>query len=340
MASVQMETECLKAFGAQLPKDEGDASEVHQILHNRMAQMRVASDTGMEVDDSTDAKAVRQFRDQTRLRAILQMNMGSAMGMATPAELLFKEPLPYCGRWGERVLQSYAVRGFDGISMESAGGMGIDSRPAVPGPLQLRKFAERVGPHGSPDALRERPIPICAYSQKVESVRAEAASAKVPTAATGITGNLTAVYAYDEDGPSGPPADRAADAENGKRVWPPAVFGSTAAAKEATDITKEIQGTIAQLGVQEQILSCVPGAYPATVEFVLASQRLADAHRDSYSALGIGAVSGSRADVALAKPRANLLSAMAFATGHADLGLAFRDLASGPIESCSRKPWV
>lgn len=328
MAATMVEAACLEAFGVPSSKLE---SSPYDQLHTRVAQMRIASDSGLTLKDSVDKVAVQKAREQARLRAILQMNMGSAMGMANAGELLFQEVLPSCGHWGDRVMQQFAARGFDQVPMARLGGIGSETRPAIPSPLQVGPL-QRVGPHGSPEALRTQELPICSYSQIIEEARAEACNAAAPTFETGVTmGNR--LSGEDE-------SDRISDAEHGRRVWPPAAFQSTAAAKEAADITTSINAVVDQLNVEDKLLACVPGVYSSTVEFVLANQTLSPVHRDAYAALGVGASEGRRKDVELARSRTHLMAALAHATGHGDLGKAFTQLAYGPITKCARKPWV
>lgn len=297
--------------------------------------MRIAIDTGLPIPDSTDAAAANRARDQARVRAVLQMNMGSAMGMANAGELLFREALPPCSHWGDRVMQQFAARGFDSVPMPSLGGLSVDARPTVPSPFQVTSPGEHVGPHGSPTALKQSELPICSYAQIVEEARAEAANAKVPTAAAGVSMGDRLVGDGDEGA-----LDLMAAEEDGKRVWPPAVFQSTAAAKEATEITLAIGNHVASLGVKDELLSCVPGVYASVIEFVLVGKELSPAHRDAYAALGLGALDGQRDSIAHARSMAHMLSAMGFATGHSDLGDAFRDLAAGPMSRFARKPWA
>ena len=356
MASLEADVQksCLDAFGSSKAlKALKPLATPHETLHARMAQFRIASDSGMSVGDSTDTASIRQHREQTRIRAILQLNMGSAMGMATPGELLFKEALPPCPRWGDRIMQTFAARGFDHVSMDELGGMGVASRPGVPGPLQLTKASQRVGPHGSPEALEQQEIPICSYGQMVEEARAQAASAKPATVGAGAAFGMELISEEEDeveekdlaDGEIGTSTgkrkpDWTAEAQHGRRRWPPAILESSAASKEALELTKQIGVVIDGLGVKDHVLSCVPGAYTATVEFVLSAQTLAPIHRDAYAALGLGAPSGKRNDIMGAGKRAQLLAAVAFATGNSDLGSAFRDLAQGPLEVCARKPWL
>lgn len=341
MAAADVQKSCIAAFGHTSSKA---AQSPHETLHAKMAQFRIANDTGMSVSDSIDTVAIRQHREQTRLRAILQLNAGSAMGMANPGELLFDEAIPPCPRWGDRVLQTYAARGFDHISMQRMGGVGADSRPSVPGPLQFSKAAQRVGPHGSPEALRQPELPICSYGQMVEEARAEAASAKPATATAAVVFGMELIEEEEEETDADGPTksvrlDWEAAAQNGKRVWPPAAFQSSGAAKDALDVTRQIGTVITDLGVKDNVLSCVPKAYGATVEFVLSAEALTPASRDAYAALGLGALTGKRADVAEAANRAQVLAALAFATGNGDLGGALRDLATGPLERFARKTW-
>lgn len=338
MASTELETACLGAFGPFPSK----GASTYESLHGRMAQMRIAQDSGISLTDSTNATAVRQLREQTRVRAILQQNMGSAMGMATTSELLFKEALPGCARWGDRVMQTLATRGFEYVDMDKYGGMGASSRPSIPGPLQA---SQRVGPHGSPEALHQTELFICSYGQMVEEARAEATSAKAASAKAAVSHGIlmqdaSELPGFDDDDALPPPTDRRAEAEDGRRVWPPAVFKSTAAAKEARDVTRQVIAVVEGLDVKDHVLACVPGAYTAAVEFVLSAQLLAPIHRDAYAALGLGALSGKRREVVGAGERAHLLAAMAFATGHSDLGEALTALVSGPIDRCGQKPWA
>lgn len=339
MSSV--EASCLAAFGR--PNGNSSAS-VYERLHARMAQLRIAQDAGMHVDESGDDVAIRHRREQRRIRAILQMNMAGAMGMATPGEILFRVELGVCTRWGENVLTSFSTRGFEYLRLKNMWGVGIDSRPAVPGPLQLTSALQRVGPHGSPEALIHTELAICSYSQMVEEARAEAANAKAATIEVGIARGLALDDDddYDDNDESTATTDAPskmdwdAEAESGKRVWPPVVLSSSTIAKEACEITEQIQKTVEGLNVNDRVLACVPAIYPSTSEFVLASQSLAPQYRDAYAALGLGARSGKRNEIRNAGLRANLLAALAFATGHSELGVAFSDLASGTLSRCSQ----
>lgn len=128
--------------------------------------------------------------------------------------------------------------------------------------------------------------------------------------------------------------------ERGKRRWPPAVFQSTSNSIEALKTTRHIQKVIYELDVKEKILRGVPAIYSSAVEFVLSAQDLSAMNRDAYAALGIGALNGKRADVEAARVRAQLSAAIAYALGENDLGTAFQDLASGPLLSCSTRPWT
>lgn len=299
--------------------------------------MRVAHDAGMELEDCIDDLSIRKHRESTRLRAILQMNMGSAMGMATPSEILFPDPLAPCGRWGDRVQQQYAARGVDSVkSIDRDGGIGFEARPRVPGPLQLDPAASRMGPHGSPEALHRVDVPICSYAQMIEEARSEASGNKVATAATGITLGVSTISKSEV-----PVPDRDAEAENGSRVWPPSMMtnGSTGPSIAALEIAKQIQGALDAIVDDPKLLACAPSLYPATVEDVLLAKSTPAASRDAFAALGLGALSCTRSGIAGAGRRAHLVSAAAYATGHGDLGDALRKLALGPITSCARKPW-
>jgi len=258
------------------------------------------------------------------------MNMGSAMGLANVGELLFQEALPSCAHWGDRVIQQYAARGFDNVDMAALGGLAVETRPSVPGPMQVTQL-HRVGPHGSPEALQRTELPICSYSQIVEEARAQATSAAAPTLEMGVAAGNRLI---GEEG-----VDRIAEAENGRRVWPPTALQSSACCKDAVDITQSIDKNIQDMGVDDKLLACVPGMYTSIVEAVLTDRLLTPANRDAYAALGIGAPGGRRDDIVHAQTRAHALAALAFATGNGDLGVALTQLASGTISRFARKPW-
>ena len=349
--SVVLDTACLRAFG----KTPTQTSNVHAMLHNCMAEMRTGVDSGMSPEDSIDDNKIRHKREEMRLRAILQMNMGSAMGMASASELLSEGVLPPCSRWGDQVLQQYAVRGFGKVSLESVARLASDTRPKVPGPLQITTPGERMGPHAAPRMLRAHVVPICSYGQKVEQARAMAASALTASFSAGISIGLDVIDAdeYDSEDSdveaqiTGVPRvahrhDRAADAENGERVWPPLAMSSSGSADETNKTVKQIIEVFdaLSLSVDKKLLAAVSGVYTSSVEFVLVSESLQPAHRDAFSALGLGATGGLRADVERAGERARILAAAAHAMGHHDLGDAFTRLADGPIADCARKPWV
>lgn len=330
---------CLAAFG----KPDGVPSSAPRMLHNRMAQLRVGSDSGMSPDDSVDKHAVRRKREEARMRAILQMNVGSAMGMAGPGELLFEEPLPSCARWGDQILQQYAVRGFGPVELGDMPRLAENTRPTLPGPLQINSERDRMGPHASTRMLNSQPVPICSYGQMVEEARAMAASAITSSFDVGISVGLGVVDQKATLIPEGEPAaafnDRAAAAEDGERVWPPFALNSTGNAKEAKDVVKQIMSTFSDMAVKPEVLCAISGVYTSAVEFVLASESLQTVHRDAFAALGIGAHGYTRADVARAGDRARLLAAAAHVMGHSELGDALTELANGPIADCARKPW-
>lgn len=311
---------CLAAYGSS----SSDAPL--ENLHALMTRFRICNAAGMAIKDSSDRAEVRQCREKGRLRAIiLQLNMG----LADTGEILFKEPLPPSPRWSDRVLSQYAARGFENVPTKTLGGLGWASRQSIAGPLQLTQASQRCGPHGQPEALRHRELPIFSYGQMVEEAR-------------GFLDDDDSDLSDEEDGDetAAQKVDWRVHEERGKRRWPPAVFQSTSNSIEALKITKLIQKVMDELDVKEKILRGVPAIYSSAVKFVLSAQDLSAINRDAYAALGIGALNGKRADVEAARVRVQLSAAIAYALGENDLGTAFQDLASGPLLSCCTRPWT
>ena len=345
MPDTHVETACLRAFGVNTP-----TSEPRSMLHKRMAQVRIGTDSGMSPEDSVEAATVRRKRDEARLRAVLQMNMGSAMGMGTPSEMLFDVALPTCTRWGDQVLQQYAVRGFGTIDVKDTMHIAPNTRPAVPGPMQFSpKHKEAatpdlMGPHASVEAMYCEPLPICSYGQRVEEARAMAASAITASFSAGSAYGLKVEDAESSDDEDtvvvdNPRTDRIAEAEDGKRVWPPLALHTSSHAIEAQSSVEQLLETFEQMGVKKELLGAVGGIYSSAVEFVLSREKLEQLHRKAFASLGIGAPEATRESLLRARRRADVLAAAAHVMGYKDLGNALGALASGPLTDCASKPW-
>lgn len=332
MALAQVEA----AYGAARNTRNIATVDTHEAAQQRMVLERAAYDTVLSINDTQNERVLVRAREEARERAVIQMNMGAAMGLAGVAEVLFAEPLPPSNLWGEHVQQQYSHRGFsDRIRAHDS--IGRRSRPSLPAALQINTTSDRLGPHGLVGLKPVSAPVICSYGQTVEQARAMASSAISSTINTAVAAGLRVVNVDAKPGND----DRHAAEEDGLRVWPPAAMKNAEDAAQTQETITDIINTFTSMGVKSNLLSAVPGVFTSVIEGALSSERLTilRQHRDAFMALGIGALKGRRVDVERAHSRICIYAAAAYALDYVALGTAFMELAKGPALDCAKQPW-